>query len=111
MPGVTREIGRTHKSAEPLLSALEYLQAQGSLLSLVPDRAQRLGLMRAMSRNGLVHWDRALSKYALTPLGKQCLSEYQAAANAPVLEGGQSRAVGLFSRLNAAAIYENERTG
>ena len=70
MPGVTREIGRTHKSAEPLLSALEHLQARGSLLSLVPDRAQRLGLIRAMSRHGLVQWERTLCKYALTALGQ-----------------------------------------
>ena len=84
MPGVTREFGHTHKSAERLLSALEHLQARGSLLSLIPNRAQRLELLRAMSRHGLVQWDRALRKYALTPLGKQCLGEYQAAANARV---------------------------
>ena len=84
MPGVMREIGHTHKPAEPLLSALEHLQAQGSLLSLVLHRPQRLELIRAMSRQGLVHWDRTLSEYALTPLGQQCLSEYQGAANARV---------------------------
>jgi hypothetical protein len=81
MPGVMRDNRFTQISAEPLLAALEHLQASGSLLSLVPDRAKRLGLTRAMSKQGLIQWDGALHKYALTSLGQRCLTERQGAAH------------------------------
>ncbi len=62
---------------EPLFAALEHIAKQGSLLRLAPDRAQRLGLMMAMTKQGLVAWNAAASKYELTSLGGERLAEYQ----------------------------------
>jgi hypothetical protein len=62
-------------SAEPLLIALEHIKKQGSLLSLVPDRVQRLGLMKALTKHKLVSWNAAAVKYELTGVGHQCLAE------------------------------------
>jgi hypothetical protein len=62
-------------SAEPLLVAIEHIKKQGSLLSLVPDRVQRLGLMKALTKHKLVSWNAAAVKYELTGVGHQCLAE------------------------------------
>jgi hypothetical protein len=61
-------------SAEPLLTALEHIEKRGSLLSLLPDRGQRLGLMKALAQQKLVSWNAGAVKYELTGLGQQCLA-------------------------------------
>jgi hypothetical protein len=63
-------------SAEPLLVAIEHIKKQGSLLSLVPDRVQRLGLMKALAKHKLVSSNAAAVKYELTGLGHQCHAEH-----------------------------------
>jgi hypothetical protein len=68
--------GHSHKPAEPLLAALEHIQATGGLAHWVPDRAERVALMAAMMNDRLVEWDRTVGRYALTPRGRQCLSDY-----------------------------------
>ena len=60
---------------EVLSGALEHIEERGSLLGFTPDRTQRLGLMKLMSEQGLVVWDKAGAKYELTTFGRQCLAE------------------------------------
>jgi hypothetical protein len=64
-------------AVEPLLTALDHIEKQGSLLRFTPDRAQRLGLMIAMTKKGLVAWNATAVRYELTALGDDCLAEYR----------------------------------
>ena len=56
MADVRRDAGNAQASAEPLLTALEHIEKRGSLLSLLPDRGQRLGLMKALAQQKLDSW-------------------------------------------------------
>jgi hypothetical protein len=62
---------------EPLLAALEQIESRGSLLGFVPERARRLGLMKAMADHKLVAWNSGASRYELTSFGRQCLADYR----------------------------------
>jgi hypothetical protein len=62
------------KLVKPLLAALEHIERQGNLLSLVPDRGERLGLMKALCKETLVAWNATAARYQLTSLGSQCLA-------------------------------------
>jgi hypothetical protein len=74
-----RRIARaTHKLAAPLITALEHIETQGSLISLVTDRTQRVGLMKELTAQKLVAWDPRSGKYELTRLGRQSLAEQRA---------------------------------
>lgn len=64
-------------AVEPLFGALDHIAERGSLLWLVPDRAQRLGLMNAIGKQGLVAWNRARGKYELTQAGRLRLADYR----------------------------------
>jgi len=75
MADARREVRNAQAAAEPLLSALAHIEKRGSLLSLVPDRVQRLGLMKALTQHKLVSWNAGAVKYELTGLGHQCLAE------------------------------------
>jgi hypothetical protein len=77
MSGAVREKTYTDEPTEPLFAALEHIEKRGSLLWLVPDRAQRLGLMKALTKQKLVAWNPTAAKYELTTLGAQCLAEYR----------------------------------
>jgi hypothetical protein len=77
MSDAVREKTDTQEPTEPLLAALEHIEKRGRLLLLVPDRAQRLGLMKALTKQKLVAWNAAVTKYELTPLGAQSLAEYR----------------------------------
>ena len=50
MADVRRDAGNAQASAEPLSTALEHIEKRGSLLSLVPDRGQRLEWMGALTK-------------------------------------------------------------
>ena len=54
---------------------LEHIEERGSLLRFAPDRPRRLELMKAISEQKLVVWNREAGKYELTALGRQCLDE------------------------------------
>jgi hypothetical protein len=69
MADARQEARNAQVFAEPLLTVLEHIEKQGSLLSLVPDRVQRLGLMKALTQQKLVSWNAAAVKYELTSLG------------------------------------------
>jgi hypothetical protein len=73
--GATRKT--TQDAVEPLLAALDHIEKQGSLLRLTPDRAQRLGLMMAMTKKGLVAWNATAVRYELTALGDECLAQHR----------------------------------
>ena|SRR5271166_205974 len=77
------------KPPEPLLAALEHIQASGSVRRWVPDRAQRVALMTAMMNERLIQWDMAAGRYELTALGQRWLSEYQKqpASELPAVSG------------------------
>ena len=57
MADVRRDAGNAQASAEPLSTALEHIEKRGSLLSLVPDRRQRLEWMGALTKQGFVRWN------------------------------------------------------
>jgi hypothetical protein len=52
--GAIREKRNSQDPVEPLFAALEHIEKQGSLLRFAPDRAQRLGLMMAMTNKDLL---------------------------------------------------------
>jgi hypothetical protein len=54
MADVIRQTKDAQAFTEPLLTALEHIEKRGSLLSLVPDRRQRLGLMKALTQQKLM---------------------------------------------------------
>jgi hypothetical protein len=74
---VIRERRDTETSVEPILVALEHIDARGSLLLFAPDHAQRVRLMKAMTEIKLVVWNAMAKKYELTPFGRQRLAEYR----------------------------------
>ena len=85
---------------EAIPTALEYIDEHGSLVRFVPDRPQRLALMKAMAGQALVVWNKTAAKYELTALGRASLAEYhkkialgrvRAIAHKP-----ETRRVGLF---------------
>jgi hypothetical protein len=73
----------TQEPAEPLSAVLEHIEKRGSLLWFAPDRAQRLGLMMAMIKKGLVVWNETARKYQLTTFGGQYLAEHRQTALLP----------------------------
>jgi hypothetical protein len=79
MSGAVLETERLPFS-EPLVSALEHIEKRGSLLSLAPDRSQRLGLMKALTEHSLVCWSVPSGKYELTSVGRQYLAQYAKSA-------------------------------
>ena len=64
-------------SLAPILSALEHIEARGSLLSFAHDHARRVRLMKVMTEIELVAWNAVSKKYELTPFGCQCLAEHR----------------------------------
>ena len=69
-----RERGDSQTTLELILVALEHIEARGSLLSLAPDHAWRVRLMKLMTEFKLVAWNAVAKKYDLTPFGCQCLA-------------------------------------
>jgi hypothetical protein len=70
---------KTEESAKPsapaVSEALLHIAQAGNLLSFVPDRAQRLKLMKALTDHGLTAWNKAAAKYELTTFGRRCLAD------------------------------------
>jgi hypothetical protein len=69
-----RERRDSQTPLEPILAALEHIEAQGSLLLFAPDHARRARLMKLMTEIELVAWNAVAKKYELTPFGCQCLA-------------------------------------
>jgi hypothetical protein len=76
MSDAIRETRDAQKSLEPILVALEHIEARGSLLSFTHDHAQRVRLMKVMTEIELVAWSALAKKYELTPFGCQCLTAH-----------------------------------
>ena len=72
-----RETTDTQATLEPILVALEHIEARGSLLSFTHDHAQRVRLMKVMTEIELVAWNAVAKKYELTPFGCQCLAAHR----------------------------------
>jgi hypothetical protein len=62
-------------SLAPILSALEHIEARGSLLAFTHNHSQRVRLMKVMTEIDLVAWNAVSKKNELTPFGCQCLAE------------------------------------
>jgi hypothetical protein len=91
MADVRRDAGNAQASAEPLSTALEHIEKRGSLLSLVPDRGQRLEWMGALTKQD--------AKYELTSLAANTLRRLGriARACAELFErGAHGRVVGFY---------------
>jgi len=58
---------------EPLLVALEHIEARGNLLLLSTDHAHRVRIMKAMTELELVEWNEVFKKYELTLYGRHVL--------------------------------------
>jgi hypothetical protein len=72
-----RETRDTQPSLEPILLALEHIEARGSLLAFTHDHSQRVRLMKVMTEIELVAWNTVSKKYELTAFGCQCLAEHR----------------------------------
>jgi hypothetical protein len=75
--GAIRETRDAQTSLEPILLALEHIEARGSLLSFTHDHAQRVRLMKVMTEIEVVAWNAVAKKYELTPFGCQCLAAHR----------------------------------
>jgi hypothetical protein len=73
----------TQATLEPLLDALEQIEARGNLLSLANDHAHRVQIMKMMTELGLVQWNTEIKTYALTFYGHECLAKYRETGPAP----------------------------
>jgi hypothetical protein len=71
--GETQDSAKT--SAPAVSDALLHIAQAGHLLALVPDRAQRVKLMKTMAERGLTIWNKAAAKYELTAFGRRCLAQ------------------------------------
>ena len=71
------EIRETRDSLEPILVALEHIEARGSLLLFTHDHSQRARLMKAMTELELAVWNVVSKKYDLTSFGCQCLAQHR----------------------------------
>ena len=74
-------------SLEPILVALEHIEAHGSLLAFTHDHSQRVRLMKVMTEIELVAWN-AVSKYELTAFGCQCLAEHRGTVSGDLTQSG-----------------------
>ena len=78
--GTARDSSDAQTSLEPILVALEYIEAQGSLLFFASDHDRRARLMKLMTEIELVAWNSAAKKYELTSFGSQCLAARKGSA-------------------------------
>ena len=62
---------------EILAGVLQQIEEHGSLLRFAPQRAVRLELMKALSKRGLVAWNKEAGRYQLTTLGYDALNQYR----------------------------------
>jgi len=67
----------TQVALEPLLDALEQIEARGNLLLLANDHAHRVQIMKMMTELGLVQWNTEIKTYELTSYGHECLAKYR----------------------------------
>lgn len=65
------------QTLEPLLDALEQIEARGNLLLLTNDHAHRVQIMKRMTELGLVEWNAEIKTYELTSYGHECLAKYR----------------------------------
>jgi hypothetical protein len=72
-----REKTDTQTSLEPLLVALEHIEARGNLLLLSTDHAHRVQIMKAMTELELVEWNAVIKKYQLTSYGWHVLQDIE----------------------------------
>ena len=73
-----RERNDTQAVLQPILVALEHIEARGSLLRFAHDHRQRVRLMQAMIEIELVAWNAVAKRYELMPFGSQCLATHRA---------------------------------
>ena len=75
------------KISAPVVSdALLHIVQTGNLLSLVPDRVQRVKLMKALTDQGLTVWNKLAAKYELTAFGRRCLAHSRQDAGSAALK-------------------------
>ena len=86
-----RENINSHEPLEPLLAVLHEIEKRGSLLRLMPDRRQRVGLMMALAKQKLVVWDAAAVKYELTDLGSRTLAKFKHGDASEPVSGWQAK--------------------
>jgi predicted transcriptional regulator len=68
---------------EPLLVALEQIEAKGNLLLLANDHSHRVQIMKMMTELGLVEWNAEIKTYELTSYGRECLAKYRETGPSP----------------------------
>ena len=71
-----RETRDTQTSLQPILVALERIEAFRRLLAFTHDHSRRVRLMKVMTEIELVAWNAVSKKYELTAFGCQCLAEH-----------------------------------
>jgi len=63
--------------ADLRIDVLEYIEMRGSSLGFPAARRERLALMNAAIRQGLIAWNRMRGKFELTTQGNKCLAEHR----------------------------------
>ncbi len=58
-------------------NVLEHVEKCGSLQGFWASRREKLALMKAMTTQGLIVWNKTIGKYELTAFGHKRLEEYR----------------------------------
>ena len=69
--------GRQKASPQMILAALEHIEKRGSMQGYLTLRRERLTVMKAVTEQGLVVWNKSVAKYELTARGYKRLEEYR----------------------------------
>ena len=82
------EMRETRDSLEPILVALQHIEARGNLLTFTQDHSQRARLMKAMTELELAVWNVVGKKYELTLFGCQCLAQHRGSTSRDCTQSG-----------------------
>lgn len=74
---VTSEKREQSDCANLRIDILAYIELRGSSLGFPAARQERLTLMQAAIRQGLIEWNGAVGKFVLTTLGRERLAAHR----------------------------------
>ena len=69
--------GSRKASPQMILAALEHIEKRGSMQGFLTSRQEKLTVMKAITEQGLVVWNKMAGKYELTMTGHIRLEEFR----------------------------------
>jgi len=74
---MSEEQRKQRARADLRIELLEHIELRGSSLGFPATRQERLTLVQAAIRQGLIEWNSAVGKFALTTFGREHLAAYR----------------------------------